>query len=65
MISSHEFFQLKCCISFIHATCPTHLALIDLITIVKLGEEFELCNFLQVFVTVSLIDLNIHNTYVL
>ena len=51
----------------IHATCPAHLILLDLITPTLLGEEYislssSLCSFLHFPVTSSLLGPNILNT---
>jgi len=43
-----------------HSTCPAHLTLIDLITLIISGEEYKLCNFVQPPVTSSLGDRNKH-----
>ena len=49
----------------LHATCPAHLIRLDLIFLVKLGEEYiasALCNFLHSQVTLSLLAPNIFLT---
>ena len=51
-------------LSPIHATCPTHLIVLDFITRTILGEEYRalsssLCNFLHSPVTSSLLSPNI------
>jgi len=52
-------------LSPIHATCPTHLILLDLITRTIIGKQYKslsssLCSFLHSPVTSSLVGPNIH-----